>query len=261
LTLLMEGLNDALKAKTYSDIRPVTERMKAFLREVEKIANCSIWGSEDKPTEWECPCDTQIKELEDITLNNNRTRALVEKFEPLIDVCVQSEPRRIKWKHAVSMYRSAMVLLRKKDEITDEQIYEFQEKIDLFFHEWMFLTGRPGMTNYFHMLSSGHISEYLFYYRNLYEHSQQGWEAFNAFLKVFFFRQTGRGGGKGDKSRVRPIAKWLSRRMIWMLGTDYDEILEAVCQHEQTVQGNKDDGDDDDEDHFIHSDVPIAVNE
>jgi len=36
------------------------------------------------------------------------------------------------------------------------------------------------------MLGAGHIGEYLLHHRNLYKHSQQGWEAFNALLKTFF---------------------------------------------------------------------------
>ncbi len=40
---------------------------------------------------------------------------------------------------------------------------------------------------YIHMLSSGHIAEYLFCWCNLHRFSQQGWEHFNSLLKVFSF--------------------------------------------------------------------------
>jgi hypothetical protein len=65
-------------------------------------------------------------------------------------------------------------------------------------------------------------------YCNLYIHSQQGWEHFNSFLKVYFFRRTMRGGGKGGCSKIQPLARWLARRMIWMSGISYDEMLESL---------------------------------
>jgi len=87
------------------------------------------------------------------------------------------------------------------------------------------------------MLAAGHISEYLVYWGNLYDHSQQGWEAFNSLIKTFFFRRTGRGGagnkGRGPKSRLLPIACWLSRRVIWMCGYQYTYIFNEVRKARQ----------------------------
>jgi len=114
----------------------------------------------------------------------------------------------------------------------------FQSHIDAFFILWVDITGHEGITNYIHMLAVGHISEYLVYWGNLYDHSQQGWEAFNSLIKTFFFRRTGRGGagnkGRGPKSRLRPIARWLSRRVVWMCGYDYSYIVEQNKKARQT---------------------------
>ena len=78
------------------------------------------------------------------------------------------------------------------------------------------------------MMSSGHLSMYLRRWKNLYRHSQQGWEAFNSLLKTFYFRRTQRGGtsnaGKGRKSRLLPIGRWLQRRVIWLCGYDGEYI-------------------------------------
>jgi len=102
---------------------------------------------------------------------------------------------------------------------------------------WVNLTGHEGITNYIHMLAAGHISEYLVYWGNLYDHSQQGWEAFNSLIKTFFFRRTGRGGagnkGRGPKSRLLPIARWLSRQVIWMCGYQYTYIFNEVRKARQ----------------------------
>ncbi len=113
-----------------------------------------------------------------------------------------------------------MKLLRKKTNLTVGELEAFQSHVDQFFAIWVDLTGHEGVTNYIHMLASGHISEYLIYWGNLYDHSQQGWEAFNSLIKTFFFRRTGRCGagnkGRGSKSRLHPIAHWLSCCVIWM---------------------------------------------
>jgi len=113
-----------------------------------------------------------------------------------------------------------MKLLRKKTNLTVGELEAFQSHVDQFFAIWVDLTGHEGVTNYIHMLASGHISEYLIYWGNLYDHSQQGWEAFNSLIKTFFFLRTGcgRAGNKGcgSKSQLHPIAHWLSCHIIWM---------------------------------------------
>ncbi len=82
------------------------------------------------------------------------------------------------------------------------------------------------------MLGAGHIGEYLLHHCNLYKHSQQGWEAFNALLKTFFpIEQAGEGRGikeLGKKSKIIPIARWLSCCMLWMMGYDYNHVLEEL---------------------------------
>jgi hypothetical protein len=50
----------------------------------------------------------------------------------------------------------------------------FQKAIDSWHQDYVKLHGLAGQTNYVHMLSSGHIAEYLFKHGNLYDHSQQG---------------------------------------------------------------------------------------
>jgi len=72
-------------------------------------------------------------------------------------------------------------MLWKKDDFTDEQINQFQSDVNIFFRMWVELCHHEGVTNYIHMMASGHFSEYLIYWQNLYCHSQQGWEAFNSF--------------------------------------------------------------------------------
>lgn len=134
-----------------------------------------------------------------------------------------------------------MELVRKKDDFSDDEIAQFQCHVDLFFQDWVSLHGIEGVTNYLHMLSSGHISDYLFHWRNLYVHSQQGWEAFNSLLKTFYFRRTSHGGAAGNKgtsvkSKIIPIARWISRRIMWMCGFTFDDMKAHVKQQGHSLE-------------------------
>jgi hypothetical protein len=54
--------------------------------------------------------------------------------------------------------------LRQKHELTDAEIYEFQVKMDDFIIVWFDLNGRKGITNYIHLLASGHVCDFLMYF-------------------------------------------------------------------------------------------------
>ena len=118
--------------------------------------------------------------------------------------------------------------MRKKTNFLDEEIENFQNSIDLFFQDWVKLWGEKLISNYIHMYQSGHISELLYHWRNLYKYSQQGWEALNTAIKSFFFRRTNRGGFSGtntQKSKLLGIIKWLQRRMIFICGYTEEDIM------------------------------------
>lgn len=80
------------------------------------------------------------------------------------------------------------------------------------------------------MLGAGHVADYLFYWRNLYRQSQQGWESFNSMLKNVFVKRTARGGSAGGKyahgntSRLVPVAKWLLRRESFYCGLQKEDL-------------------------------------
>ena len=87
------------------------------------------------------------------------------------------------------------------------------------------------------MLISGHIYEYLDHWRNLYVHSQQGWEALNNFVKKYLLRRTNRGGNRGSGSRIEGVVRWLICRLMWMTELSYEEIKETVAKN---VDGHMD---------------------
>jgi hypothetical protein len=54
----------------------------------------------------------------------------------LIDVCIPEGDGLELWKATVDLYREAMLLLLIRDDLTDEQIFEFQWKVDQFAQGW-----------------------------------------------------------------------------------------------------------------------------
>ena len=57
-------------------------------------------------------------------------------------------------------------------------------------------------------------------------------KAFNSLFKRFYFTRTQRGGatnqGLGKRSRLEPMARWLQRRLVFMCGYDYEEIVQSL---------------------------------
>ena len=51
-------------------------------------------------------------------------------------------------------------------------------------------------------------------------------------MKEVYFRRTQRGGANlnrgGTKSRVKPIGRWLLRRLIWATGAELQEMKDIV---------------------------------
>jgi hypothetical protein len=190
-------------------------------------------------------------------LDNNRTRSIIEGLESLIDLCLVEGNEPEKWKECINYYKKTMTMIRQKEDFTNAQIMDFQEQADMFIQIWYDLHTKEGATNYIHMLASGHISEYLYYWRNLYAHSQQGWEALNSLIKTFYFRRTARGGvsnrGNGEKSRLKPIARWFSRRIMWMCGTKFSFMVSELEKREAPSSIDNDGG----EDEFVHDDSNI----
>jgi hypothetical protein len=223
--LLSEGMNNAGNGVTFKEMNTILLRVEAFVKAIEEIINTTVIGSIEQPACWKLPYNSK-NEVTSITLDNNRTRSLMLNLDSLIDICLDSDIKKAKFKECVMHYNEMFVMIRKKDDFTDDEIEEYQRLADYFFDEWIQLYGTEGITNYIHMIGSGHVADFLYEHHNLYRHSQQGWEHLNSFLKVYFFRRTMRGGGTNGGSKIKPVARWLARRMIWMSGTKYETINE-----------------------------------
>jgi hypothetical protein len=176
-------------------------------------------------------------------------RKVINSLELLIGISVMEDSRLHKWNAAIIAYREGMVQLRRKEDFLAGEVPTVQKNLDIFFQNWISLWGRAGITNYIHLMGAGHMADYLLTAKNLYRHSQQGWENLNHLLKTFFFRRTARGGagnqGKGQKDRLLPIARWMQRRLLFSCGLTEEEALKFIDE-EQVYAYEGEDGEDED---------------
>ena len=208
--------------------------MSQFIAHVECVINQSILGTPNDPCQWMCPFDFKKEELGPITMDNVRTRRIVDALDILVEGCVTDKDRKGLWTTALNNYRILMVLLRKKDNFTNDQVATFQCHADKFFQAWLRLWQKERITNNIHVKGAGHVSDYPFRWKNLYRFSQQGWEAMNSLIKTFFFRRTNHGGGvrgASKKSRLIPIARWLQRRMVFLCRKEEQAIQQYLLDH------------------------------
>jgi hypothetical protein len=164
--------------KYYHIYNFLIKRIEALVEKVQSIANRSILGTEDYPASWYVPYDISKSKVTNITLDNNRTRSLMYNLDSLIELCIADNGQKHRWKECLEHYKSLFVMLRKQEDFSKQEIVDFQKQADLFYKIWIDIHGAKGVTNYIHMIGSGHVADFLEYYKNLYRHSQQGWENF-----------------------------------------------------------------------------------
>jgi hypothetical protein len=98
----------------------------------------------------------------------------VANIESLVDLSISDSEERTITIFSIRKFNAASTIMRQKSDYMGDQILLFQAIIDDFFQVWVKLYSFSGCTNYIHLLSSGHIAEYMFRWQNLHRFSQQG---------------------------------------------------------------------------------------
>jgi hypothetical protein len=138
----------------------------------------------------------------------------------LVTVCTEKcdVEQKSTWMEVALRFPRVIGYLDSKEEMSFEKICEFQLVADELCDAYFAVTGRDGMTNYWHCLYHGHFAWYLFKYGNLYRLCQQGWENVNGRFKRKFFKNSSRGGGKGRASKLLPVFQSFLRENLWKVG-------------------------------------------
>jgi hypothetical protein len=196
--------------------------LDGYVKEVQRIVQTIILGTEWRPKQWRVLMKEKEVEIGKVSLSNSTTRQFMSNCYPLIDY-IFSHPEdaelRTKWSDTITLYNSAIELLCKPTIFSDDKIEDFQTLVDDFYKHWI---GQEGITNYIHMLGSGHIAYYLQVHCNLYKFSQQNWESLNEKMKVTYFQNTQRGGNWGKNERegsyLLSVLKVFQRELLWLSG-------------------------------------------
>jgi RecA/RadA recombinase len=222
----------SLKKKTVVSKKKVSKKKKKpkrnipqvsfneFVNKVQLHMNTKILGTERRPAQWSMPV-TDKKELGPISMTNTKVRKIINSMDELIASVLPDIPEEKKtlWYKSMDCYRDLIVMVRQREDFTEDDIQEFSELCDDFYDAWIKLHDREGITNYIHMIGSGHVSYYLRRYKNLYRFSQQGWESLNSKVKRIFYKNTQKGGrGSRDKTYLLPVVRFLQRDLLWKTG-------------------------------------------
>jgi hypothetical protein len=215
--ILLEGFDDL----------PTDSLKKTFMKDFEEIINTQVLGTHARRANWRLATgkDKDNREcIVDQTLPNTHVRKFLAHFDAIADHCIVDLERRGDWNATIHMWNDVMEYARKREDFDDAAVDQFQTRADDWFAHWVLLAGRDGLTNYTHMVGSGHLAFYMREWGNLYRYSQQGWESMNSLIKSVYFRRTQRGGHGGrpgePNSRVSPIARWMQRKLFFLSG-DY----------------------------------------
>ena len=202
---------------------------KEYFEEVANVFNNGMLS--EKNGNWKVPQDRG--ELKVLSFSNVTARRLVSNIHQVFDVVFRhhnDDGGRQKLLNTClkELFPPIIATLRQRHSFTDEEIVNLQQNIDKWYHSWMSIAGKEGMTNYIHLLGAGHVTYYLKKYRNLYRYSNQSWERLNKRVKRFYLQRTQRGGhgkhaGEDNTNELiclhtKPIARWLQRVIMWNTG-------------------------------------------
>lgn len=213
-----------------------TKSLAVFASSIMRVVNTRVLGTLTRPKQWKMLLSKNNEAVLKVSLSNSKTRKFVSEIGVLIDYVFHhpedAEKKHI-WHTLIQDYSDAMDILLMRSEYTDEHISEFQRKIDDFFAAYVEKSGagKEGVTNYIHMLASGHIRYYMITHRNLYKYSQQGWESLNEKFKLTFFNNTQRGGNFGkntdeaERSYLKSVYRAFQRELLWVSGLAEDYFL------------------------------------
>jgi hypothetical protein len=193
------------------------------------VFNTKILGSITRSKQWRCPLNQKGDAVAKVSFSNKKMRLAMDNIAHLVDFVVSSpDDAELKgiWMKMLDDYRETMKILQKCSEYTEEDINNFQSKIDYFFTAYVEKSGagKERVTNYIHMLSSSHITYYMKTHDNLYKYSQQVWESLNKTFKLSLFNHTQRGGNYGkevmenERTYFCSIFMFFQRELLWISG-------------------------------------------
>ncbi len=186
-----------------------------------------IFGTDQSPSQWKLRYEKETQtggiSIEAIQVRNNAARACINSIDAIIESALHdNHAMATNLIEGLSKYQEAMTILTSHRKLSDDEIETFQTLIDDFFELWLDVFGTQGISNYLHLLGSGHVHYFLKEYRCLYLYLQQGWEALNGQIQTFIHQNSQRGGhnsgtARGEKSYIYCVVRMVIRDLLWKI--------------------------------------------
>jgi hypothetical protein len=158
-----EKMMTIILRKAMNDFRgPLDE----FIQHMNNVFSTKVLGSDESPSQWRLPFNKDAENnytLDHIQVRNNVARSIINDMDIIIENAWVQRDTELQRQliSAISKYRNAMELLTVHWELSDDENERFQDYIDDFFEDWIGIFGDEGITNYIHMLGSGHIHYFM----------------------------------------------------------------------------------------------------
>jgi hypothetical protein len=199
---------------------------------IEDTINFAILGTEHSRAHFTVPLtDDKADVSSSISLIDMQAKKIMVNIDLIIAETFNDTLNIPTWEQQCQDWTDVFVLFQCINKIhqsrvvfDDAMINDYSQRLYKFFCEWLKLAGEEGVTNYIHMIGSGHIRFYLTRYRNLYKFSQQGWEQLNKRANGIYHRHSQKGGnGSGRahagaelaKSQIYPVFRFFVRTWMW----------------------------------------------
>jgi hypothetical protein len=99
--------------------------------------------------------------IENIQVRNQTGRAMLKNVDHMIETTISNDRKKNQLVLAVAKYTQGMSVLTIHQKLLLEEKEMFQDLMDEFFQLWVELFADEGITNYIHMLGSGHLLYFL----------------------------------------------------------------------------------------------------
>jgi hypothetical protein len=163
-----------------------------LIKDFKILVNTCVLGSLMHPANWWLAAAGKDKDnrqcIQDQTLPNTHVRKFMLAIDIIATFCIaQDQVKQAKWNNTIQRWNLVIASACRREEFDEGAIEDFQTLVDHWFNKWIKLTGCNGLSNYMHIVGSGHLVFYLREWGNLYKYSQQGWESFNLLIKSIYF--------------------------------------------------------------------------
>jgi hypothetical protein len=187
LKLTATIIRDGLKRACYNSKHEL-QSAKTFVACVESVLKTKILGKVGRPHSYKIPFNLKDRVISDLNMLNGPCRKILDSFEELVEVCITEKGEKDNgssvveevdlWKSAIVHYRMALQIMLSKVNGSEQEVVTMQNHFDMFSQIVIFRLGydKEIITNMHLIHTTSHMAKYIFHWKCLYRHSQQGWE-------------------------------------------------------------------------------------